>query len=114
MVIHALSYLFKKYKEVAAQVAINETVNFSEKLAPFMDPAYGVQKEVFICLLEILTEDSYNCHILQKFLLKYEEMPISRGEVEGERVVVSLRHELRENCSEIYDLAMGDTANILT
>jgi len=38
MVIQALAYLFKKYKEVAAQVAINETVNFSEKLAPFMDP----------------------------------------------------------------------------
>lgn len=38
LVIRALAFLFNKYKEVAAQVAINETVNFSEKLAPFMDP----------------------------------------------------------------------------
>jgi hypothetical protein len=79
-----------------------------------MDPQYGVQKEVFVCLVEILTEDSYNCHILQKFLLKYEEMPITRGEINGDPVVVTLSHELRENCSEIYDLAMGETANILT
>lgn len=72
----ALAFLFKKYKEVAAQVAINETVNFAEKLAPFMDPKYGVQKEVFTCLITILDEDHYNCHILQKFLLKYQEMPV--------------------------------------
>jgi hypothetical protein len=42
VIINALAYLFKKYKEVAAQVAINETINFAEKLAPFMDPKYGV------------------------------------------------------------------------
>jgi hypothetical protein len=41
-------------------------------------------------------------------------MPIKRGEINGEEVVVTLSHELRENCSEIYDLAMGETANILT
>ena len=39
-VIHSLSYLFKKYKEIAAEVAINETINFSEKLAPFINPEY--------------------------------------------------------------------------
>ena len=112
--INALAYLFKKYKVVAAQVAINETVNFAEKLAPFIDPQYGVQKEVFICLLEILTEDRYNCHILQKFFLKYEEMPIKRESLDGEIIVVTLSHEIREKCSEIYDLAMGETSNILT
>jgi hypothetical protein len=91
-------------------VAINETVNFAEKLAPFMDPQYGIQKEVFTCLMEILTEDSYNCHILQKFLLKYQEMPVKRSP----DVICTLRHEIREQCGEIYDLAMGPTANILT
>ena len=39
-IIYALSYLFKNYKDDAADVAINETINFSEKLAPFINPEY--------------------------------------------------------------------------
>ena len=62
--IRALAMLFKKYKEVAAQVAIDETINFAEKLAPFISPVYDVQKEVFCCLGEVLSVDPYNCHIL--------------------------------------------------
>ena len=50
-IIYALSYLFKNYKDDAAEVAINETINFSEKLAPFINPEHGMQKEVFNCLL---------------------------------------------------------------
>lgn len=41
-VIDALAFLFQKYKEDAAQVAIDETINFSEKLAPFINPKYQV------------------------------------------------------------------------
>lgn len=78
-VIFALAYLFKNYKEQAAQVAIDETINFSEKLAPFINPEYGVQKEVFVCLAEILSLDAYNCHILQKFILRYGELPVKDG-----------------------------------
>ena len=63
-VIFALSFLFKKYKEEAAQVALVETINFAEKLAPFINPEYQVQKEVFVCLAEVLSIDGYNCHIL--------------------------------------------------
>lgn len=80
-VIPALAYLFKKYKEEAAQVAIDETINFAEKLAPFINPEYGVQKEVFVCLAEILPIDQFNCHILQKFIVKYgSELIINRPE----------------------------------
>jgi hypothetical protein len=42
VVIRALATLFKKYQEEAAQVAIDETINFAEKLAPFINPEYGV------------------------------------------------------------------------
>ena len=63
-VIFALSYLFKTYKDEAAEVAINETINFSEKLAPFINPDYQMQKEVFACLVQVLSNDAYNCHIL--------------------------------------------------
>jgi len=41
-VIDALAFLFQKYKEEAAQVAVDETINFSEKLAPFINPKFGV------------------------------------------------------------------------
>jgi len=85
-VIPALAYLFKKYKEEAAQVAIDETINFSEKLAPYINPEYEVQKEVFVCLAEILPVNDFNCHILQKFVLKYgSDMIINRPD--GQRTL---------------------------
>ena len=34
----AMAYIFEKYKEDAAQVAVDETINFSEKIAPFINP----------------------------------------------------------------------------
>lgn len=42
VVIPAMAYLFKKYKEKATYVAIDETINFAEKLAPYINPEYGV------------------------------------------------------------------------
>jgi len=47
----AMSIIFEKYKEDAAQVAIDETINFSEKIAPFINPDLDLQKEAFICLV---------------------------------------------------------------
>ena len=61
--IRALAKLFDKYKEVAAQVAIDQTINFAEKLLPFVSPFYEVQKEVMDTLAEVLSIDPYNCHI---------------------------------------------------
>jgi hypothetical protein len=46
----ALAFIFEKYKEEAAQVAMDETINFSEKIAPFINPDLQLQKEAFICL----------------------------------------------------------------
>ena len=83
-VIFALSYLFKKYKEIAADVAINETINFAEKLAPFINPEYQMQKDVFTCLAEVLTHDAYNCHILHKFIHKYGELPVKGSTLKHE------------------------------
>ena len=64
IVIRALAVLFKKYQEDAAQVAVDETINFAEKLAPFINPGWDTAKDVFACLYEILPMDPYNCHIL--------------------------------------------------
>jgi len=85
VVIKALAYLFKKYQEEAAQVAIDETINFTEKLAPYINPALGVLKEVFVCLYEILPIDPFNCHILQKFVLRYGDIQV-KGD-SGERTI---------------------------
>lgn len=104
-VIFALSYLFKKYKERAAQVAILETINFAEKLAPFINPEYQVQKEVFVILAEILSIDAYNCHTLQKFILKYGDLPIKNGSS-------TIKAEMYQQCREIFELAME--AQIMT
>ena len=102
-VIDALAFLFQKYKEEAAQVAVDETINFSEKLAPFINPKFGVQNKVFICLAEILSIDAYNCHTMQKFILKYGELPVNNR---------TLKHEMFQECHEIFELAME--ARILT
>jgi len=96
-VIEALAFLFQKYKEEAAQVGIDETINFSEKLAPFINPKYGVQHNIFVCLAEILSIDVYNCHIMQRFILKYGELPVNNK---------TLKHEMFQECHEIFELAM--------
>merc|ERR1712060_60079 len=83
-VIEALAFLFQKYKEDAAQVAMDETINFSEKLAPFINPKFGVQNKVFICLAEILSIDAYNCHIMQKFIAKYGDLPVNNKTLKHE------------------------------
>lgn len=107
MVIRALAVLFKKYQEEAAQVAIDETINFAEKLVPFFDPDHSVAKEVFDCLYEILPLDPFNCHILQKFILKYGDVPLS-NDAEGRTFKMLISHEYQD----IFQWAME--ARILT
>ena len=51
--IKSLAYIMKTYKEEAAQVAVDQTINFSEKLAPFINPETGLQKETILCLREV-------------------------------------------------------------
>ena len=76
--IKSITYIIKKYKEEAIQVAIDETINFSEKLAPFLNPETQLQKETVICLREVCGVDAYNCHVLKNFIIKYGEVPIKR------------------------------------
>ena len=62
--VKSLAYIIKAYKEEAAQVAVEKTINFAEKLAPFINPDYGLQKETILCLREVCSIDQYNCHVL--------------------------------------------------
>jgi len=36
--VKSMAYIMKKYKEDAAQVAIDDTINFAEKLGPYLNP----------------------------------------------------------------------------
>jgi hypothetical protein len=40
--VKSLAYIIKAYKEEAAQVAVEKTINFAEKLAPFINPELGL------------------------------------------------------------------------
>lgn len=55
--IRSMAYLIKKYKEEAVQVAVEDTINFSEKLAPFLNPETQMQREAVLCLREVCTFD---------------------------------------------------------
>mmetsp|Transcript_38414 Transcript_38414/g.36776 ORF Transcript_38414/g.36776 Transcript_38414/m.36776 type:complete len:162 (+) Transcript_38414:1057-1542(+) len=78
--VKSLAYIMKKYKEKdeGAQVAVDETINFSEKIAPFINPDTQLQKEALLCLKEVCQIDPYNCHVLKKFVVSYGELPIKR------------------------------------
>ena len=89
--IKAIAYIIKTYKEEAIQVAIDDTINFSEKLAPYINPETQLQKETILCLKEVCSIDNYNCHILKNFIIKYGDLPIKR---ESSGNVTTIRKEL--------------------
>lgn len=98
--VKSLAYIMKTYKDEAAQVAVDQTINFSEKLAPFINPETGLQKETVLCLREVCGIDQYNCHVLNKFLQKHGETHIKR-EAGG---VTTIKRELSQY-SDLLNLA---------
>lgn len=100
-VIKALAVLMKKYQEEAAQVAIDETINFAEKLAPFINFNWDCHREVFAILYEILPMDPYNCHILNQFLIKHGDTVIR-----GERPT-TFKKFMQKDYNEILELTVN-------
>jgi hypothetical protein len=76
----ALAVIFQKYKEEAAKVAMHETINFPERIAPFLNPDLMLQKEVIICLNEIRF-DARSCHTLQRFLQDYGDVELENAQM---------------------------------
>jgi hypothetical protein len=110
----AMSEIFEKYKEEAANVAMDETINFTEKIAPFLNPNLMLQKEALICLNEIKI-DRYNCHILHKFLTEYGHRELVTAEVQGGGVLVTtIIAELQREAPELFDCVMEASSSILT
>jgi len=107
----AMAYIFEKYKEDAAQVAMDETINFSEKIAPFISPDLLLQKEAFICLNETKI-DRYNCHILYKFLHEYGDVDLETSQVQGG--VTTINAEIQRENPELIESAMEASSSLLT
>lgn len=107
----ALAFIFEKYKEEAAQVAMDETINFSEKIAPFINPDLMLQKEAFTCLNETRI-DQYNCHILHKFLMNYGDVRLETAQVSGG--VTTIQAELQREFESLLESVMEASNSILT
>lgn len=107
----ALAFIFEKYKEEAAQVAMDETINFSEKIAPFINPDLMLQKEAFTCLNETRI-DRYNCHILHKFLMNYGDQHLDTAQVSGG--VTTIQAELQREFESLLESVMEASNSILT
>ena len=108
--IKSLAYIMKTYKDEAAQVAVDQTINFAEKLAPFINPETGLQKETIFCLREVCGIDQYNSHVLNTFLTKYGEIPI-KNEFGPLKSMTTIKMELSKY-ADLLDLAYG--SQILT
>jgi len=109
-----MAMIFEKYKEEAANVAMVETINFSEKIAPFLNPNLMLQKEALICLNETRI-DRYNCHILHKFLQDYGHQELVTAKVSGGGVLVTtIIAELQREAPELFESVMEASSSILT
>lgn len=107
----AMARIFEKYKEDAANVAMNETINFTEKIAPFINPDLKLQNEVFICLKEIRI-DRYNCHVLNKFLQVFGNQPLETSRVPNG--VTTIMAEIEREHPNLLAIVMEASESILT
>eukprot|EP00357_Protocruzia_adherens_P006027 CAMPEP_0114974080 /NCGR_PEP_ID=MMETSP0216-20121206/1323_1 /TAXON_ID=223996 /ORGANISM="Protocruzia adherens, Strain Boccale" /LENGTH=500 /DNA_ID=CAMNT_0002334667 /DNA_START=20 /DNA_END=1522 /DNA_ORIENTATION=+ len=79
----SLDYFLNKYKE-SLKILLEETVNFAEKLLPFLNPALPVEyqvhhygKELLIRVLQSEPEqDSNSVMLMNRFLQQYGDIPI--------------------------------------
>lgn len=91
---------------------MDETINFSEKIAPFLNPDLMLQKEALVCLNETRI-DRYNCHVLNKFLHEYgaQELEVNSSQHGG---VTTINSELEREAPELIESAIEATGSLLT
>jgi hypothetical protein len=106
-----MAIIFQKYNVEAAQVAMNETINFAERIAPFLNPDLNLQKEVIVCLNEIRF-DPRSCHVLYKFLQEYGDVELETGKMQG---LTTILQELQREAPELFETVMeADNAEIIS
>mmetsp|Transcript_17693 Transcript_17693/g.29918 ORF Transcript_17693/g.29918 Transcript_17693/m.29918 type:complete len:227 (-) Transcript_17693:42-722(-) len=105
----AMAMIFQKYKDEAASVAMDETINFAEKIAPFINPDLMLQKEVFVCLNEI-RYDANSCHVLHKFLQDFGEVELETAQMQG---VTTILQEIQRENPDLFESVMEAENNSL-
>ena len=97
----SINHLFQKYEEGAAAVAISETINFVEKLFPFIHPNLSTHKETIQSLKEVCQEDNYSALSLKRLLGEYGDRFFTLAEGR----TTSLNTFLAESYPELVDMA---------
>lgn len=106
--VRAISFIVKKYPNEGSRVAIDETVNFAEKLGPYLNPATTVFDEIATTLSQVCSLDSYNGLLLKKFVEEHGEKLITW---EG-GMSTTIKRELVQNYPDLVEMALE--AKILT
>lgn len=69
--VDSINKLFDKYEEQASAVAISETINFVEKLFPYLHPNLDTHEGTVSSLKEVCSEDNYSALSLKKMFTFY-------------------------------------------
>lgn len=89
---------------------MDETINFTEKVAPFINPDLMLQKEAFTCLHE-MRMDRYNYHVLHKFLLNFGDIHLTQVNGDG---MTTIQAELQREFPSLLEMVMEASNSILT
>lgn len=70
MYINTINKFFEKYKEEATEVATTETINFVEKVFPYISPTFPTHSATVSTIKEVCS-DEYSAVLLKRLLNKY-------------------------------------------
>ena len=111
--VRAIAFLVKKYFEDSetndqAKNIVDETINFTEKVFPFLNPRLRSFEEAAVSIRHVCLCNEYNCLLLRRLLAKYGDSEIKMED--GTVKTISLELE-----SYYLDLvALAREAEILT
>ena len=72
MYVHTINKLFEKYKQEAVEVAVTETINFVEKVFPYIHPNFPTHKMTAQSIKEVCSDD-YSATLMKRLLNRYGE-----------------------------------------
>lgn len=99
--VDSINKLFEKYEESASAVAISETINFVEKLFPYVHPNLRCFKGTINSLKEVCQKDNYSALCLKRMLNNHGDKFITLGNGR----TTNINTYLAENYSELIDIA---------
>ncbi len=100
--VDSINKLFEKYEEQAACICISETINFVERIFPYVHPNLKTHEGTINSLKEVCTEDNqYSALALKRLLEKFGEQFITLNN--GRTTIIKAL--IVEKYSDFYELA---------